>query len=95
MQNQSYKRISVELEGNYMQAKEDYLNCLLRSYGSQDSQMGRLSCVSSGQKQLKRGHQARVHSDQMVLVMARQGGWAAMRRWPKTLKTKLNLKGDF
>ncbi len=85
-----------ELKGN-LHASQGRLSelSLLRSYGSQDSQTGRLSCMSSGQKQLKRGHQARVHSDQMVLVMARQGGWAAMRRWPKTLKTKLNLKGDF
>jgi hypothetical protein len=30
----------------------------------------------------------------MVLMMAKQGGWTTVRRWPKTLKTKLNLKGD-
>jgi hypothetical protein len=41
-----------------------------------------------------RGHQAQVHSDQIVLVMARQRGWTAVRRWPETLKSKLNLKGD-
>jgi hypothetical protein len=40
-----------------------------------DSQAGRPDCLSGGQRQLKRGHQARVHSVQMVLVMARQGGW--------------------
>jgi hypothetical protein len=51
--------------------------------------------VSSGQKQLKRGHQAPVYSDQTVLVVARQGGWTAMMKWPKTLKSKLNLKGDY
>jgi hypothetical protein len=67
----------------------------LRSDGSQDGQMRRLSCVSSGQKQLKGGHQAPVYSDHMVLMMARQGGWTAVMKWPKTLKSKLNLKGDY
>jgi hypothetical protein len=46
-----------------------------RSDGSQDSQAQRLSHVSSGIKQLKSGYQAPVHSDKMVLAMARQGGW--------------------
>jgi hypothetical protein len=31
----------------------------------------------------------------MVLVMARQGALIAVRRWPKTLKTKLNFKWDY
>jgi hypothetical protein len=57
--------------------------------------MGRLSRESGGQKLLKEGHQAGVNSDQMILVMARQGDWTTVRRWPKTLKTKLNLKGDY
>jgi hypothetical protein len=30
-----------------------------------------------------------------VLVMARLGGWTVERQWPKTLKTKLNPKGDY
>jgi hypothetical protein len=36
-----------------------------------------------------------VHSDQMVLMMAKQGGWTTVRQWPKTLKTKLTLKRDY
>jgi hypothetical protein len=49
-----------------------------RSDGSQDSQVGRLDCVSSGQGQSKSklsllgANQARFHSDQMVPVKARQ-----------------------
>jgi hypothetical protein len=66
----------------------------LRSDGSRDRQMG-LSCVSGVQKKLMVGHEVRVHSGQMVLLMVRQGGWTAMRQWPKTLKTNLNLKGDY
>jgi hypothetical protein len=31
----------------------------------------------------------------MVLMMARQEGWTTIRQWPKTLKTKLNLKVDY
>jgi hypothetical protein len=38
------------------------------------------------------GNQARVHSDQMALVVAKQGGWSVMRCRPKTLKAMLNLK---
>jgi hypothetical protein len=45
------------------------------------------------EKQLKGVHQAQVHLDQMVLVMARQVGWTAGRRWPKELRTKLSSKG--
>jgi hypothetical protein len=51
----------------------------LRWDDTRDNQTGRLSCMSSGHKQLKGEHQAWVHSDQMVLVMARQGGWTG---WP-------------
>ncbi len=47
--------------------------------------------MSSGQKQLRGGNQARVHADQVVLVMAKQEGGTTMRRWPKSLKTKLNF----
>jgi hypothetical protein len=47
----------------------------LRSDGSRDSRDREADCVSVGQNQLKGGHQAQVHSDQMVLVMARQEGW--------------------
>ncbi len=43
----------------------------------------------------RQGHDARVHADQMVLVMARHGGWTAVRQWPRTLKSKLNLMGDY
>jgi hypothetical protein len=43
--------------------------------------------MSNGQKQLSEGNQAQVHSDQMILVMARQGGWTAVWQWPKTLKS--------
>jgi hypothetical protein len=46
-------------------------------------------------KQLKGGHHAPFYSDQMVLVMARQGGWTTVMKWPKNLKSKLNLKGDY
>jgi hypothetical protein len=49
--------------------------------------------VSGGQWQLKGGHQARVHSDQMVLMMVRQGGWNTVRRWPKVLKIKISSRG--
>jgi hypothetical protein len=31
----------------------------------------------------------------MVLVMAMQEGWNAVRWWLKTLKIKLNLKGNY
>jgi hypothetical protein len=51
--------------------------------------------VSSGQKQLEGGHQTRAHSDQLVLVMAKQGGWNVIRWWPQKFKSKLNLKGDY
>jgi hypothetical protein len=53
----------------------------IQSDGSCDSQAGRPDRVSDGQKtlkaelNLKRSRQAQVHSDQMVLLMARQGGW--------------------
>ncbi len=57
--------------------------------------MERLSHLSGGQKQLKGGHQALVHSDQMVLVMAKQGGWTVVRQWPKTLNSKLNLNWNY
>jgi hypothetical protein len=53
--------------------------------------------MSGGLKQLKGGQrqQARVYSDHVLLVMAKQGGWAAMKRQPKTLKSKVNLKVDY
>jgi hypothetical protein len=41
----------------------------------QGSQAGRLDHVSGSQRQLNGGHQARVQSDQMVLMVARQGSW--------------------
>jgi hypothetical protein len=47
----------------------------LRSNVFLNSQAGRLERVSSGRRQLEGSHQTRVHSDQMILVMARQGGW--------------------
>ncbi len=34
--------------------------------------------MSTGQRQFKRDHQAQVHSDKMVLLMARQGGWTVL-----------------
>jgi hypothetical protein len=43
--------------------------------GSRGSLAGRLDRVSGGQRQLLGGHQAYVHLDQMVLVMAKRGGW--------------------
>jgi hypothetical protein len=56
-----------ELKGtNCMKAKGLPGLSLLRSDGSQGSQVGRLNWVSRGHWQLKGGHQARVHSDQMV-----------------------------
>ncbi len=60
----------MELKGN-LHASQGGLSgsSPLRSNGSQVSQIGRLSFMSSGQKQLKESHQAQVHSDQMVLVM--------------------------
>jgi hypothetical protein len=39
-----------------------------------ESQGGRLDHMSGSPRQLNGGHQARVHSDQMVLMIARQGG---------------------
>ncbi len=48
--------------------------------------------MSSGQKQI---HQARIHSNQMFFVMAKQGGWTVVRRWPKTLNSTLILKGNY
>jgi hypothetical protein len=45
-----------------------------------------------GPKVTQGGNQARVHSDQMALVVAKQGGWTVMRCRPKTLKAMLNLK---
>jgi hypothetical protein len=51
--------------------------------------------MSGGQKQLKEGHQTQVHSDQMVLDMAKQRGWTAVRWKPKTLKTKLKSQGGY
>ncbi len=68
-----------------MKAKGDYLNQVHSDQIALERM--RLSCMSSGQKQLKKGHQARVYSDQMILVMARQGGWTAARQWSKALKT--------
>ncbi len=62
-----------------------------RSDDSCDGQARRLDCVSDGQKTLKTklnlegDCQAQVLSDQMVLVVVRQGGWAVYR-WPKKLK---------
>jgi hypothetical protein len=47
----------------------------LRTNGSLKSQVGRLSCMGGGQRQFKVGHQARVNSDQMVLMRVRRGGW--------------------
>ncbi len=43
-----------------------------RPNGSRDGQTGRFERMNGGQSQLKRGQQTRVHSDQIVLVMARQ-----------------------
>ncbi len=42
----------------------------------------------------KGGHQASVHSDQMVLMMARQVGWTG---WPmaKDIQNKAKLKGNY
>jgi hypothetical protein len=36
-----------------------------------------------------------VPSDQMILLMARWECWTAVRQWPKTVKSKLNLKEDY
>jgi hypothetical protein len=74
--------------GFYMKAQRGLSELTpLRSDDSQDSQMERMSRVSGGQNQHKGGYQARVHSDQMVLMMARQGGWGGgtVRQWPRTL----------
>ncbi len=46
----------------------------LKSDGSQNILTGRLGRMSDCPKQLKGGHQARVRSDQ-ILVMAKQVGW--------------------
>jgi hypothetical protein len=56
----------------------------LRSDGSRGNQMGRLDCVSGGQKtlrtklNLKGDFQVRVHSGQMVLVVVNQGCWTVL-----------------
>ncbi len=75
-QGSSSKEAQGELKGD---KRHDCLWGLLglsplRADGSQGSQPGRLDHVSNGHRQLKVGIQARVHSDQMVLVTARQGG---------------------
>jgi hypothetical protein len=44
--------------------------------------------IKSTEIRLFSGHQARVHSDQRVLVMARREA-GPCERWPKTLKGKL------
>ncbi len=31
----------------------------------------------------KGDYQVRVHSDQMVLMIVRQGGWGPLEQWPK------------
>ncbi len=56
---------------------------------------GRLDLIRGGQRHsklgsFKGGHQARVHSDQMVLMMA---GWEAgpRERWPKMLKAEWKI----
>jgi hypothetical protein len=66
----------------------------LRSDSSYDSQARRLDHMSSGQRQLNGGHWAQVHSDQMVLVIVRQGGWPR-EGLPRDTQSKLNLKGDY
>jgi hypothetical protein len=48
--------------------------------------------MSGGQRQLKKGNQARVHSNHMILMMARQKAGLG-DQWPKTLKTKLSSRG--
>ncbi len=67
---------------------------LLRSDGSRNSQMGRLSIVSGNQKQLKGGHQAWVHLHQMVLVMTKRKGWTTLAV-AKDTQNEANLKGDY
>ncbi len=64
--------------GNLHASQEELPGLIpLKSDGPWDSQAGSLDCVSGGRKQLNGVHQARVHSDQMVLMMATWGGWNA------------------
>ncbi len=63
----------------------------LRSDGSRDSQIERLSRMSNGLKQLKEGHQASpLRSDGSH--DGREGRLDAVRRWPNALRPKLDLK---
>jgi hypothetical protein len=74
-QSQSYNESQGELKGNVHESQGGLPRLsLLRSDFSRDSQAEKLDCVSCSQRQLKGGHHARVHSDQMVLAMARRGG---------------------
>jgi hypothetical protein len=57
--------------GNLHASQEELSGLIpLKSDGPWDSQAGSLDCMSGGQKQLKGVNQARVHSDQMVPMMA-------------------------
>jgi hypothetical protein len=51
--------------------------------------------MSCGQKQLKGEHQALVHSGQVALVMARQGGWTTVQQLTRTFRSNLNLKRSY
>jgi hypothetical protein len=70
-------------------------SCPLKSDGSRFSDVEAELCDRWPKTTLGGGHPARVHSDQMVLMMAKQRGWTTMRLWPKTPKSNLNLKGDY
>jgi hypothetical protein len=94
MQRLSYKWISWGTQGElYMQAKGDYLNQVnFISDGSWDSQTERLSHVSRGQ--INSRGAIRLESTQIRCSCDGQAGrMDSHKPWPRTLKTKLNLKG--
>ncbi len=65
-------------------------------YNSNDHTTKNLRGNSMGNLHENReGCQDRVFSDQMVLVIVRQGGWTARSGGQQTLKAKLNLMGDY
>jgi hypothetical protein len=77
-----------------MKAKGACRTSPVRLHGSQVSQAGRLDRVNSGQRHSKtkfssRGPSGWSPSDQMVLIMARAGGWTTLLyQWPKNKEVK-------
>ncbi len=76
MQRPSYKRNSGGIQGwIFMKAKGDFLDRVHSDRWFLGYSGGEARPREGGQRQHKGGYQAQVHSDQMVLLMARQGGW--------------------